>query len=58
MHAGGADAAPPQQAHDVFAHLSAQVDAQLDTLESILGESVADFNAAVADLKTGAVVIG
>jgi photosystem II stability/assembly factor-like uncharacterized protein len=53
-----ADAAPPKQAHDVFAHLSAQVDAQLDTLESILGESVADFNAAVADLKTGAVVIG
>ncbi|MEZ4834218.1 MAG: hypothetical protein R2873_19910 [Caldilineaceae bacterium] len=52
----GADAAPTRQAYDVFEHLSAQVDAQLDTLESILGEGVADFNAAVADLKAGAVV--
>jgi hypothetical protein len=52
-----ADAAPTQQTYDVFAHLSAQVDAQLDTLQSILDESVADFNAAVAALNAGAVVV-
>jgi hypothetical protein len=52
-----ADAAPPQQAYEVFEHLSAQVDSQLDQLQSILDESVADFNAAVQDLNLGAVVV-
>ena len=42
-----ADAAPTRQVYDVFEHLSAQVDAQLDKLDSILEESVVDFNAAV-----------
>ncbi|MEZ4640141.1 MAG: hypothetical protein R2856_35165 [Caldilineaceae bacterium] len=51
----GADAAPTRQAYDVFEHLSAQVDAQLDTLESILGEGVADFNAG-GGFEGGAVV--
>jgi photosystem II stability/assembly factor-like uncharacterized protein len=52
-----ADAAPPKQAYDVFAHLSAQIDAQLDQLQSILDESVSDFNAAVKDLNADAVAI-
>ncbi len=52
-----ADAAPPKQATDVFEHLSAQVDAQLDQLQSILDESVADFNAAIKDLKAEAITV-
>jgi len=52
-----ADAAPTRQTYDVFAHLSVQVDAHLDTLDSILGESVADFNAAVKAADVPAVVV-
>ena len=52
-----ADEAPPQQAYDVFDHLCTQVDVQLDKLDSILGENVADFNAAVQDANVPAVVI-
>ncbi len=52
-----ADVARPKQAYDVYEHLAGQVDAQLDKLQSILDESVADFNAAVADLKAAAVVV-
>ena len=52
-----ADAAPPRQAHDVFEELSNQVDAQFDKLESILGESVADFNAAVQAADVPPVVV-
>ena len=53
-----ADAAPPRQVYDVFDHLSVQVDAQLDKLNSILDESVADFNAAVKAADVPAVVVG
>jgi photosystem II stability/assembly factor-like uncharacterized protein len=52
-----ADAAPPQQAYEVFTHLSEQVDSHLDQLQSILDESVADFNAAVQDLNVSAVIV-
>ena len=52
-----ADAAPPQQAHDVFDAVGTQVDTQLDTLDSILGESVADFNAAVQAANVPPVVV-
>jgi hypothetical protein len=54
---GAADAAPPRQVYDVFAHLSGQVDSQLDKLDSILEESVADFNAAVKAADVPAVVV-
>ncbi len=54
---GAADAAPTRQTSDVFAHLSGQVDAQLDKLDSILEESVADFNAAVKAADVPAVVV-
>lgn len=52
-----ADAAPPRQAHDVFEELSIQVDSQFDKLESILGESVSDFNAAVQAANVPPVVV-
>ena len=39
-----ADAAPPQQAYDVFEHLSSQVDEQLNGLQSIVQTDVAAFN--------------
>ena len=52
-----ADAAPPQQTYDVFDALGTQVDAQLDTLESILGESVDDLNAAVQAANVPPVVV-
>ena len=42
-----ADERPPQQTYDVSSILSAQTDEQLDKLNSILDESLADFNAAV-----------
>jgi len=51
-----ADAPPTCQVYDVFEHLSGQVDAQLEKLNSILDESVADFNAAVRDAEVPAVV--
>ncbi len=54
---GAADAAPTRQTHDVFAHLSELVDAQLGKLDSILEESVADFNAAVKAADVPAVVV-
>ena len=52
-----ADAAPPRQAHDVFEELSIQVESQFDKLESILGESVADLNAAVQAAAVPPVVV-
>ena len=51
-----ADERPPQQAYDVFAYLSEETDEQLDKLDSILGESIADFNAAVQAANVPAVV--
>ncbi len=53
---GAADERPPKQAYDVFAHLSELTDEQLDKLDSILGESIADFNAAVQAANVPAVV--
>ena len=52
-----ADEKPPQQTYDVFEKLSAETDAQLDKLDSILGESIADFNAAVQAANVPAVVV-
>ena len=52
-----ADAAPPQQTYDVFDAVGTQVDAQLDKLESILGESVDDLNAAVQAANVPPVVV-
>ncbi|MCY3707607.1 MAG: glycosyl hydrolase [Caldilineaceae bacterium] len=52
-----ADDAPTKQTYDVFGALCTQVDAQLDILESILGESVADFNAAVQAADVPPVVV-
>ncbi len=52
-----ADEAPPQQTYAVFEQLCTQTDAQLDKLDSILGESVADFNAAVQAANVPAVVV-
>lgn len=51
-----ADERPPQQAYDVFAYLSEETDEQLDKLDSILDESIADFNAAVQAANVPAVV--
>ncbi len=51
-----ADQRPPQQAYDVFAYLSEETDEQLDKLDSILGESIADFNSAVQAANVPAVV--
>ena len=45
-----ADAAPPQQAYDVFEHLSSQVDEQLDQFQSLIQTDVVAFN----DLIRGA----
>ena len=52
-----ADERPPQQTYDVFEKLSTETDEQLDMLESILGESIADFNAAVQAANVPAVVV-
>jgi hypothetical protein len=54
---GSADDSPPRQTYDVFEDLCTQVDAQFDKLESILGESVADFNAAVQAANVPPVVV-
>ena len=45
-----ADYAPPQGARDVFAQLSDELDAHLAYMRTDLGETVADFNAAVQAL--------
>ncbi len=52
-----ADERPPKQTYDVFEHLSELTDEQLDKLDSILDESVADFNAAVQAANVPAVVV-
>ena len=50
-----ADYAPPQQAREVFAQLSEELDGQLAYARSDLGETVADFNAAIRALGLEAV---
>ena len=56
-----ADYAPPQQAREVFAQLSAELDGHVDAVKNVLGEKVAAFNAVISELGLGAcgfVVIG
>jgi photosystem II stability/assembly factor-like uncharacterized protein len=52
-----ADAAPTQQARDVFAHLSAQVDEQLARLHHLIEEDVAEFNELVDAAKLTPVAV-
>jgi hypothetical protein len=51
------DSAPTQQAYEVFAHLSAQIDEQLANLEEVLATDVSAFNALVQRAEVPAVVI-
>ena len=39
-----ADAAPPQQAHDVYDYLASQIDEQISRLDGLVGDDVAAFN--------------
>ncbi len=50
-----ADYAPPQQAREVFAQLSAELDGHVDAVKDVLGEKVASFNEAIRELGLGAV---
>ena len=50
-----ADYAPPQQAREVFAQLSDELDGQLNYARTDLGETVSDFNARVRELGLEAV---
>ena len=50
-----ADYAPPQQAREVFAQLSAELDGHVDAVKGVLGEKVASFNEAIRELGLGAV---
>jgi hypothetical protein len=54
--ADGADYAPPQQAREVFAELTGQLDAIDERLDGLRTGSIADLNAAIA--QSGATVIG
>jgi hypothetical protein len=54
--ADGADYAPPQQALDVFAELTGQLDVIADRLNALRTGSIADLNTAIA--QSGAPVIG
>ena len=48
--AGAADFAPPQQAYDVFDHLTAAIDQQLRVLQQVVDVDVARFASLVRDL--------
>ena len=50
-----ADYAPPQQAREVFAQLSAELDGHVHKVKNVLGEKVASFNAVISELGLGAV---
>lgn len=50
-----ADYAPPQQAREVFAQLSDELDGQINYARADLGETVSDFNAQVRELGLEAV---
>ena len=52
-----ADTAPPQQVHDVFEHLSAQVDEQLTQLQSLIEKDVAAFNDLIREAGLPAVAV-
>jgi hypothetical protein len=51
-----ADAAPPQQAYDVFHDLSAQIDRHLEHWRDVLATDVAVFNTLVRDAAIPAIV--
>ena len=51
-----ADFRPPQQAYNVFDHLSAQADQQLSLLDGVLGDDLAAFNDLVKSTAIAAVV--
>ncbi len=53
-----ADMAPTQQAREVFADLSAQVDAQIDAINTAIDKDVPAFNKLVAEANLDAIVIG
>ena len=53
---GSADATPTRQAREVFADLSARVDAQLGRLRQILDTDLAAFNTLVRDASVPAIV--
>ena len=50
-----ADFAPPQQAHQVYDHLSGEIDRQLVTLQQVLDDDVAQFANLVRDLDIPAI---
>ena len=52
-----ADAAPPQQAYDVFEHLSGRLDAQFKILQELTERNVPVFNKLVRDAGLPAVII-
>ena len=47
---------PTDQAYEVFQHLAAKIDAQLDQLDRLIETELAAFNARVAEAQIGAVV--
>jgi hypothetical protein len=51
-----ADAAPPKQAYEVFDYLSAQVDAQLAQLKTLLETDLPDFNRMLQQAEVPAVL--
>ncbi len=53
---GGADAAPTAASREVFADLSARIDAQRERLQQVLDTDVAAFNALIRDLNVPAIV--
>ncbi|MBA2453787.1 MAG: hypothetical protein H0V47_11485 [Chloroflexia bacterium] len=52
-----ADAAPTQQAREVFAHLSEQVDTQLNHLTDLLKEDVPGINKLVREADLPALIV-
>ena len=52
-----ADAAPTQQAYDVFEHLSTQIDEQLAQLKTIIETDVPAFNTTLREAEVPAIVV-
>jgi hypothetical protein len=52
-----ADFAPPQQAYDVFAHLSGLVDAQLANLKAVIEADVPAFSKLIKEADIPAVIV-
>ena len=51
-----ADAPPTQQAHEVFADLSARIDTQLQQLRDLIKTDVASFNKLISDANLPAII--